>query len=348
MAVIFRLVPGALAVASLYLFAVTDSVTNNVLAAKKNNSPHIIFDSVNYNLERIKTDVKSDKEGWSESAKWQNTSSDDFIYVNIFAHVFYRKVIMRSHVRAPEQVVYEISGGDRVSVGSHGKGDFEKGFYEYVAYKPNGFQCVYIQSYWADRSFGGIDVVRGTKATDTIVGNHMLQVFLCDQRKKTIRSHDVTEILSSIELRDAHWSRSWFVPDTDTAQPGVSGSETSITNQAIVGPDPDTGFKRVSGTYRSEITSSVGYWFRLKKHRQLVITLDQKGNVVTGADNLTGSEITGKLEGDTIKFKYWSKYTTLNTEMSGEWKINDDGTYLEGFWAWKGDRKGIWNLTKIE
>jgi hypothetical protein len=90
--------------------------------------------------------------------------------------------------------------------------------------------------------------------------------------------------------------------------------------------------------------------FRYKKHRRLIIILNQDGNKITGSDNSTGSEITGTLERDTIKFKFWSRQVYAGGEASGEWKVIDSGTRLEGFWghAGSGGSGGKWNLTRIE
>ena len=219
----------------LVLYAVTDSVTNNVLAAKKDrNQPHITFSSPDYDLEKIKVDVKGDSEGWSETARWENVSGDDLVYVHIFAHVTYDKLIMSSHVRPPDKRIYRITGGKTVSLGTRGKAEIERGFYEYQAYSVEEVPCIYIHSYWGDRSFSGVDVVRGAKASDKIVGNHMLQVVVCDQRKKEIGSKDVTEILSSIDLRDAHWSTSWFVPDIEPATSTAKKSNESLNRTTYI------------------------------------------------------------------------------------------------------------------
>jgi len=112
--------------------------------------------------------------------------------------------------------------------------------------------------------------------------------------------------------------------------------DVNTTDQANL----DTG---LTGTYISEITSSDSWYFRHKKHRELVITLEQKGNSITGTDSLTNSEITGTLEGDTIKFEFWSRQLNNNYPVNGKWKVNADGTRLEGSW-----NHGKWNLTRLD
>lgn len=349
MNIVSRVTSLIIAVTIPFLYAVTDSVTNNALAAKKHRTqPHITFSSPDYSLKKVNVDVKGDSEGWTETARWENVSGDNLVYVHIFAHVTYDKLIMSSHVRPPDKRIHRITGGKTVSLGTRGKAEIERGFYEYQAYSVEEVPCIYIQSYWGDRSFSGVDVVRGAKASDKIVGNHMLQVIVCDQRKKEIGSKDVTAILSSIDLRDAHWSGSWFASDTDPAAPGAAGSEPTPDDQATIDSGQKRGHERLSGSYRSEITSSVSYWFQHKKQRKLVITLKQEGNSITGTDNIGRSELTGTIEGDTIKFNYWSGRTLKGNEVNGEWKVIGNGSRLEGFWTWKGAPQGKWNLTRIE
>jgi hypothetical protein len=101
----------------------------------------------------------------------------------------------------------------------------------------------------------------------------------------------------------------------------------------------DTG---LTGTYLSEITSSDGWYFRHKKHRELVITLEQKGNSITGSDSLTNSEISGTLEGNTINFEFWSGQLNNNNTVVGKWEVNADRTRFEGSW-----NLGKWNLTRL-
>ncbi|MFT5220435.1 MAG: hypothetical protein ACI87H_002577 [Gammaproteobacteria bacterium] len=102
----------------------------------------------------------------------------------------------------------------------------------------------------------------------------------------------------------------------------------------------DTG---LTGTYLSEITSSDGWYFRHKKHRELVITLEQNGNSITGTDRLTNSEISGTLTGNTIKFEFWSGQLNNNNPVVGKWKVNADGTRFEGSW-----NHGKWDLTRLD
>jgi len=120
------------------------------------------------------------------------------------------------------------------------------------------------------------------------------------------------------------------------------GPDTKQTNLA-----PD-----ITGTYISEITSSHPQYFRLKKHRKLVITLEQKGDSITGGDSSTNSNITGILQGNTIKFTFWSSQMNnvagSGTPVTGEWKVNANGIKLEGSWNSHPAASGKWNLTRIQ
>ena len=340
----------AVIVAVILVFSITTLyvTTRNVLASDDRNTPHIVFSFPGNSLENIATDTKSDREGWTETAKWRSKQGEPYAYINIFAHVSYRKVLMNSHVRPPGKRVGDIAGSYNVVLGATDRVSFKNGFYEYQLYSLNGVQCAYIQSYWGDKSFGGIDIVRGADAADTIVGNHMLQANSCDQNKQEMSSKNVTEILSSIDLRDAYWSKSWFDAEIKSAVPGVTGTETNTDNQAAVETRLEKYSEGISGTYRSYITSNKGYMFQNPKHRKMIITLIQHDKTITGTDQLVDSEITGTLEGDTIKFNFWSG--KIASEVDGEWKISEDGRNMQGFWrfARSGGYGGIWNLTRIE
>jgi len=299
----------------VFISATIDVATKNVLAAENRSQPHISFSSPSYSIEKTKADVKGDREGWRETAEWRSTQGEAFVFVNIFAHVSYNKVIMRSHVRSAEKRVYDISGGATVSLGSQGKALIENGFYDYQIYSLNGVQCVYIQSYWGDKSFGGIDIVRGAKKSDTIVGNHMLQVNFCDQHKQEMRSKDVTEILSNIDLRDAHWSSSWFGADNNSA---------------------------VSGTYRSELSGNLRRFF---KDTNIKVRLVQSGNKITGTFLGAKGDISGEIDDNTVRFSAKPPY--------GNWTISGKWVFTTGYKEAAGDAgyhvtKGFWNLTKIE
>ena len=112
-------------------------------------------------------------------------------------------------------------------------------------------------------------------------------------------------------------------------------------------PESDNG---QSGTYISDITTNVkNYYFRHKKDRELLINLVQEGNKITGNAGSADSEITGTIEGDTIKFTFWSARVNMGAEVSGEWKVSDDGSRMKGVWRSKqGGTSGTWDLTKIE
>ena len=76
--------------------------------------------------------------------------------------------------------------------------------------------------------------------------------------------------------------------------------------------------------------------------RKLIITLKQSGKDIIGTDVNQKKIATGTRKEDTIKFKYPGRGS-----ITGEWRINSDGTKLEGTWDSFNDN-GKWNLTRIE
>ncbi len=97
----------------------------------------------------------------------------------------------------------------------------------------------------------------------------------------------------------------------------------------------------LSGTYVSDIKRGPPWMF---SDRKPWFTFEQNGNDIIGTDvSKNGSKIYGIRNGDTIKFKYWGSFRLI----VGRWKINPDGTSLEG--TWEADNEhGSWNLTRIE
>ena len=80
--------------------------------------------------------------------------------------------------------------------------------------------------------------------------------------------------------------------------------------------------------------------FRTRKPK---ITFKQSGNDIIGTVN-NKTQITGTRKGDTITFKFFAAKFGL---ITGVWKVNPDGTKLEGTWS-RSSEDGIWNLTRIE
>jgi hypothetical protein len=295
-----------------------DVVNKQALAAENQSQPYITFSFPSYSLEKTKTDVKSDREGWAETAEWRSAQGESVVFVSVYARVSYNRVFMRSYVQPLEKRIYDTTGSNAVVLGAESRVNIEKGFYEYQLYSLNGIQCAYLQSYWGDKSFGGIDVVRGAEKSDTIVGNHMLQVNFCDQHKQEMRSKDVTEVLSNIDLRDAYWSQNWF----------EGGSNTNNLN--------------VSGTYRSEISNNLRRFF---KDTNIKVQLAQSGSKITGAFIGAKGDISGEIDDNTVRFSAKPPY--------GNWTISGKWIFTTGYKEAAGDAgyhvtKGYWNLKRVE
>jgi len=110
-------------------------------------------------------------------------------------------------------------------------------------------------------------------------------------------------------------------------------SKSNLNEQPVSGTD-------ISGTYVSDIRGGTSWQF---SDRKLMITFKQNGNDIIGTNDSQIKMITGTRKGDTIKFEYYAS----NFTITGEWKINHDGTKLEGTWDSGGD-DGKWSLGKIE
>ncbi len=110
-------------------------------------------------------------------------------------------------------------------------------------------------------------------------------------------------------------------------------SKSNLNEQPVPGTD-------ISGTYVSDIRGGADYLFN---DRKLLITIKQSDNEIIGTDVSQRTMVKGTRKGDTIKFKFGNSIT-------GVWKINPDGTKLEGSWDQLGysTAHGTWNLTKIE
>lgn len=143
-----------------------------------------------------------------------------------------------------------------------------------------------------------------------------------------------------------------------TASPKNSTLVSSITQKAGLSngaentPDGKNmpGDFDVSGTYVSEITTSRGDYFK-KQHRKLEITLNQRGDKITGTNTANTAKLQGFITGDIIAFDFWSTDIGIANliELRGEWVRNKNGTSFEGFWRnAQGTVTGTWNLTKIQ
>jgi len=97
----------------------------------------------------------------------------------------------------------------------------------------------------------------------------------------------------------------------------------------------------IPGIYLSDIQGGPPWMFRDRKPR---FTFEQSGWDIIGTDvSKNNSKIIGTRMGNTIKFKYWG----TSRLILGKWKINPDGTSLEGTWEEESGH-GSWNLIRIE
>ena len=120
------------------------------------------------------------------------------------------------------------------------------------------------------------------------------------------------------------------------SQPGAGESVVAVKQ---LNPEKD-----ISGSYVSDIDpASDGF---LENNRDMVLTISQYGNQITATDKSNRVKITGTREGDTIKY-LWINRIGGYPDIDGEWKINADGSGLDGRWE-SFHRGGQWNLKKLQ
>lgn len=110
----------------------------------------------------------------------------------------------------------------------------------------------------------------------------------------------------------------------------------------------------LTGIYISEITGShpvITKYFGENGNLEPRLTIEQRGNRITGTDSSGNAILKGSRFEDTefnsaVEFKF-SFPSTFKTELKGEWVIRDDGLGMEGFWEDPAsDASGGWNLWK--
>jgi hypothetical protein len=102
----------------------------------------------------------------------------------------------------------------------------------------------------------------------------------------------------------------------------------------------------VTGTYVSDITTNSNWRFNNQKHRSLVVQFEQNGNHIIGTCSSANLKILATREGDNITF-YTLPSDISSDEIKGKWKVNADGSSIEGKWTHP-HGNGKWNLTRIE
>ena len=128
---------------------------------------------------------------------------------------------------------------------------------------------------------------------------------------------------------------------------GGSISAASLNQQAA--PKSTESNIDNTGTFVSEITNNDRTDFmRVRRHNNIVLILEQHGDTITGTDSSGKADVRGTRKGDTIKFDFWAP--NLNYGKEGVWKVNANGTQLEGSWRTSQGKSGSgqWNLKKIE
>jgi hypothetical protein len=83
-------------------------------------------------------------------------------------------------------------------------------------------------------------------------------------------------------------------------------------------------------------------------HKTLQLTIQQNGSNITATNSSVGLKINGIRDGDTISFYSLGTNRISWHEITGNWKVNPDGSRIEG--TWEIETRGVsgnWNLTKV-
>ena len=129
-------------------------------------------------------------------------------------------------------------------------------------------------------------------------------------------------------------------PNTNTTSSVILKSVGNQLDQPISNTD-------ITGTYVSDITSNKPGAFR-GDDRQMMLILEQVGDTISGTDSSGKASIEGTRVGDTITFGFSHGNIIWGNFIDGTWKVNADGTRLEGSWSYgAASVKGKWNLTRI-
>ena len=105
----------------------------------------------------------------------------------------------------------------------------------------------------------------------------------------------------------------------------------------------------ITGVYVSEITGENSSRFG---NRTPVLAFEQNGKNIIATNCASHEKIHATRDGDTITF-LWANREGIYPEVTGEWKVNADGSLLEGTWdagnyVGKWDSRGKWKLTRLD
>jgi len=116
----------------------------------------------------------------------------------------------------------------------------------------------------------------------------------------------------------------------------------AISAPAMAGSDPGRDF---SGTYVSTITSQHPYFFR-PLNRNLVIEIEQTGDLITATDRKFNLKIEGRIDHDTINFYMYPNRVNGGIDLLGSWKIDETGSIIDGSWD-SSNSYGRWDMFKL-
>jgi len=128
---------------------------------------------------------------------------------------------------------------------------------------------------------------------------------------------------------------------------GLNNNQAIPGVQPVLNVQPDSG-SDITGMYVLNITSSDALYIR-NRDNKLILTLEQRGNIITGTDESGKADVQGTRNGNTINFAFFHPGVSSNYILYGEWKISAENTGSEGsLKLYSGGSVGKWNLTKIK
>ena len=306
-------------------------------STKDETKLNISFSAEGADYERTVSEVNHTAIGWIENGTWRASSDVGVAEVNVYIATLYDgRAFKKEHVQDMRKLVRGFSSLGAPDFGEQGEVTTNSGPIEYVFFRRSNKACVFIRKYWSDPELAG-DINQLHATLGWVAGSSVIYASDCRPGGKDLQLNDLNRLFNGITAKNLYWPGSMFVSSDRTLGGGTVGFGEGT------GSDLD-----ITGRYVSEITNNNQSYFK-KKYRNLVITLNQDGNNITGTDESGSAIIEGNRNGDTIKFVFF--YDKVSSfEVKGTWNVIADGTMV-GSWIIPGNTKnpsGNWSLTRIE
>ena len=278
------------------------------------------------------------KEGWVEDGTWQASDDSGVAEVRVYlASLFGDYAFQKKYVKEMRTLVRYFSDQSYLAFGKQGQVNSNSGPIDYIFYRTGGRPCVLIRKFWSDPRASS-DFSRAI-GLNWAAGENVVKAYYCRASGADLQMQDMGVLFAGIASKDIYWPENMFV--------SVDGTFYAKSTSNNEGTDSDVD---ITGTYVSDITTPHRHTFK-KRDYDIVITIIQVGNRITAADKSNTLKITGTLKGNVVKFDMLPNRINGYSDKVGEWIVNEDGTKMEGYWAYYSSpkiRTGQWNLTKVE